>query len=158
MHWYYTKGGGYDLWWVWSGPPRAWRGPGAKFLGGALFQFFGQQQPPPPPFFGRVRSNCFPATLPQIFIPNFGTLPPKNKYLALCAEIFRPKKWLGPNIKFLGAPRAWGTGAICPPPPPSRRPWVWFTFGAKSRIGGSDVTRISGPKDPRRGRSNFTLH
>jgi hypothetical protein len=44
--------------------------------------------------------------------------PPPKKNLALCAEIFHPKKWLGPNKQFLGALRTWD-----PPAPLSRRPW-----------------------------------
>jgi hypothetical protein len=104
-----------DMDWWGSGPPRAWPRPGPNFFRGPYFKIFPENNNlPPPPHrrrqlfrekILRVRCNCFPATLPQFFIPNFGTLPKKTKYLALCADMFHPKKWLGPNKKFLGAPR-----------------------------------------------------
>jgi hypothetical protein len=59
----------------------------------------------------------------SIFHTKFRYFAQKNKYLALCAEIFHPKKWLGPNKKFLRAPEPGGPWQFPPPlPPPSRRP------------------------------------
>ena len=74
----------------------------------------------PPPRQQLFRENIFPDVYVTIAFQrlylNFSyqvlVLCEKNKYLALCAEIFHPKKWLGPNKQFLGAPRTWGPGAI----------------------------------------------
>jgi hypothetical protein len=81
---------------------------GRRELGGGPGRQQQQPSPPPPPsttflgkkFSGRERCNCYSATLTQILIPNFDNLPPKNKYLALCAEIFHQKNDWGPTKHF----------------------------------------------------------
>ena len=73
-------------------------GPEQIFFRGSYFKkfsgknVFGQQQPPP----GRVRCNCFPATLPQFLIPNFGTLPKKTNILSFARKYFTKKNDWGP--------------------------------------------------------------
>jgi hypothetical protein len=71
-----------------------------KFFLGALVQKFFRKK-----FSGGVRYNCFPAILPRFFIPNFGTLPPKNQIS--CQQ----KSYRGPLN--LGA-----RGNLTPPAPP----------------------------------------
>jgi hypothetical protein len=60
-------------------------GPGQIFLGAPISKNFPDNNPPP-------QKKLLSSDLPQFFIPNFGTLLKKNKYLALCVEIFHPKK------------------------------------------------------------------
>ena len=105
-------------------------GPGRQiFFRGPYFKIFlynNNLLSPPPPvdnfsgenFSGRERCNCYSATLPQILIPNFANLPPKNKYLALCAEIFH-QKMIGAQQNISRGPHNLGT--LPPLPPPSRR-------------------------------------
>jgi hypothetical protein len=89
-------------------------GPGQIFLGAPILKFSRKTttSPPPPPvdnFLGKKIYEyvviAFQRLLTSIFHAKFRYFAQKNKYLALCAEMFHPKKWLGPNKKFLGAPR-----------------------------------------------------
>jgi hypothetical protein len=75
--------------------------PGQIFFRGPYFKnFFGQQQNAPPPlrqlrekhFTDEYVVIAFQQLLPQFFTYHFSVLCPKNKYLALCSEIFHPKK------------------------------------------------------------------
>ena len=117
------------------GPPRGWRGPGAKFFKGPLFSE--NNLPPVDNFLGKKFSRTSTLQLISrdfisIFHAKFRYLLAKNRYLVLCAEIFNTQKRLGPNKKFSGVPSTSGSGAISPPPcPPSRRPCsplaLWYS-------------------------------
>ena len=111
-------------------------GPGQFFFRGPYLKIFFRKKifsenklPPPPPVDNFLGKNIFRTSTLQllsrdfisIFHAKFRYLPQKNRYLVLCAEIFKKKKKrLGPNKKFSGAPSTSGPGEICPPP--SRRP------------------------------------
>ena len=116
-------------------------GPGQIFFRGSYFKkfsgkiFFRTTTPPRrqlfrEKFFQTSTMLLLSSDFTSIFHTKFRYFAQKTKYLTFCAEIFLPKKWLGPNKKFLGAPRTWGPGAICPPdtpPPPYRRPSAYPT-------------------------------
>ena len=98
-------------------------GPGQFFLG-ALFKnifpekfFFGEQPPPTPSppvdnflgkkFFRTSTLQLLSRDFIFIFYAKFRYLPPKNRYLVLCAEIFNTQK---------GPPAPRGPGQFAPPP------------------------------------------
>jgi hypothetical protein len=64
---------------------------GKFFLGAPIAKFFQEK------FFRTRRCNCFPATLPQFFIPNFGTLPKKTNILPFARKYFTQKNDWGPT-------------------------------------------------------------
>ena len=107
------------------GPPRGWRGPGAKYFRGPYLKCFSRKQPPPPPVDNFLGKKIFRTSMLQllsrdfisIFHAKFRYLAQKTRYLVLCAEIFNTQKRLGPNKKFSGTPSTSGPGAICHPAP-----------------------------------------
>jgi hypothetical protein len=54
----------------------------------------------------------------SIFHAKFRYLPPKNRYIVLCAEIFNTQKSWGPTKNFQGPPAPRGQGKFPPMPPP----------------------------------------
>ena len=84
-------------------------------LRGPTPNFFSDNNNPPP---GRVRCNCFPASLPQFSIPNFDTLPQKTNILPFARKYFTQKNYRGPTKNFLRPQNLGARGNMPPAPPP----------------------------------------
>ena len=102
-----------------SGPPRAWRGPGANFFRGPISKCFSDNNKSRELF----RENIFPhgyvvIAFQRLYLNFSISFFPKKQISCPFRGNISPKKWLGPDKKFLGAPRTWGPRAICPLPPP----------------------------------------
>jgi hypothetical protein len=100
-----------------------------KFFKGPLFQNFFRTTIPPSPRRQLFREKIFrPSTLPQFFIPNFGTLPKKTNFLPFARKYFFQKNDWGPTKNFQGPPEPGGPGQFVPPPPAALVLYDWVSI------------------------------
>ena len=93
----------------------------------------------------RVRCNCFPATLPQFFIQNFGALPKKTNILPFARKYLTQKNDWGPTKNFRGPPEPRGPGKSPPPAPPLGGPGLYCEISDRGFFSMDRATKERGP-------------